>query len=523
MQRSVSVLLTTFVLFLSLAAGGEDNPHLGQNRPAETILSGKGLKLDGDGHFFVLKDHEAQLLPLLSVARERDRLRDDYSTAQANMSRQWTMRIREEKTAEGKLLSTGWEQVPISPQERAADRAEYDRAWGALQAYKSEHGDKLWRYDLLRDKTLSLYSKLSSDPAVKEAIRRYNLEHPTRALLGPVTDSQTYLGRLRRADLKLLGEQGVEFDPKSQQFFLKVESQVGPLPYQVEELLSRVELAENRATAVNTLRHDLMMKIAAATEELATPSPVHNRQAIAKLELLKRQLERLGPDDGGPNAAEQKLTAEVVVLRKAFVFAVSELRNKVDKAAEARRAVDNDRDLRRALQGLRGNMAFAKVAEPTWYGTAVARLAKLERTIRIGRIPISTAPSGEPTISVTLNGKPPVSMAIDSTVRETLLPAALAEELGVISAPGAPKVAVRTGLERVNAKRAPLRSVRIGDLSVTGATCLILPAGATARVVIGTDLLDNFVWDLPAGGAELTLTQVIPALARETKLKAARP
>jgi hypothetical protein len=81
------------------------------------------------------------------------------------------------------------------------------------------------------------------------------------------------------------------------------------------------------------------------------------------------------------------------------------------------------------------------------------------------------------------------------------------------------------GRETIPARRAPLSAVQIGSLSLEGASCLVLSDDATGRVgpFLGTDVLDYFAWDLDAGGAGLTLTQVIPALAREMRPTPVKP
>jgi hypothetical protein len=103
MKCSFPRFLAAFVVVLSLAAGEEDNPHLGQNRPAETILSEKGLTLDGSGCFFVLRAQDDELLSLRQIAHEGDRLKDDVSRAEAALREEGSSVAGREARSEARI------------------------------------------------------------------------------------------------------------------------------------------------------------------------------------------------------------------------------------------------------------------------------------------------------------------------------------------------------------------------------------------------------------------------------------
>ena len=526
MPRSFPCLLAPFVLFLSLAAGGDDRAPQRQEKSPEIILSEQGLKLVGWS--YVLKDTldtferdqqmRANYQPLVE---QRARLNAFVRQAEIESNTRHLKFVR--NGIPGSAEDTGEKQVD-DPKKDAEAKEAYTKAMQLWTSFQDTYGRELGRYESRVAETEAIYRKLSADPEVKQAIRSHNLHHRPRVVLGPVAGREDYLAALHRDDLSLLQEKGVAFDPKRKQLVLTIDDQVRSLAFQAERQLDALEAAEKRATGVTSQRDDLVAKLKAAETEFAKAPHHLTPQKKATIELFRSQIKRLPADNGDRAAA-----AELVATRKAFLMAVEALR---DATKTAPASADRWRATPRSVTSFRilsERGVRRRIAGPLEWDKGCAILAKLEKTIRTDHVPLVRGSGGQMAIAVTLNGSYPVSMAIDTKAAMTLLPAALAQRVGATPVPGELEVdtllPAPSRTETVAARRSRLRLVQIGTFSIEGASCLVLSADAPAEMgpVLGSGVLDNFAWELPAGGAELTLTQVIPALARETKPKGVRP
>ena len=130
--------------------------------------------------------------------------------------------------------------------------------------------------------------------------------------------------------------------------------------------------------------------------------------------------------------------------------------------------------------------------------------------IRTERIPLQR--EGESRrVNATVNGTYLLPMAVDPEAEFVRLSAGRAAEVGITPVPDAPPVAVRLPDGReVPARRARLRSVRVGPFTEDDVTCLILPAEAgDVPPVLGASFLGRFVADVDPEAGTLTLTRVV--------------
>jgi hypothetical protein len=528
MPRSSLYRLAACFLSPGLATGADDRPPQKPEVPSETILSEKGLKLAGLS--YILRDTEErdrQLLPLQPIAKERDRLQENVVRRHAAMQvRTTTRRVEVNHPREATTGSPNTTEEHYSYNETvdkdastiAADKAAYEAAQREFADFVKEHADALRRYDSLVGETAQIYSGLFSDRAFIEAFSTINRQRRPKLVLGPVPSPGDYRASLERLDLALLAMRGVSVDLKARRLFLELEHQAGSLAIQAAQLFEDLKTAEKRVSNPSSVRHELRAMLQAAAREVDKAPSNRKQKAIAKFQMLNNQLKSLPHDDGEPDPAVKLGDANLVSLRKSFVAAVRALRERVDEAQSLRRRVEADADVTSALRDLRGPRGSTKITEPRLFHDAVFHLTRFERTVRSERIPLKKGLDGVLTLVVTLNSNHPVSMALDPQTATTQPPAALAEQIGAVPSPGAPAVSVLiAGSETVRARRAPLRSMEIGGLSIEGVSCLVLPAGAPTRVVLGTDILDHFVWEVDIRGTELTLTQVTPALASDIK------
>jgi hypothetical protein len=557
MPRLSLCLLAALSLAPPPDARSDDKPP--QALTFEAVLSEKGLKRFGLS--YILKDTE-----------QRDRQNGEYASALERLEGEFRPLFAEKSRLEQNIKYAKDEiERRRSERDRAEQaRAEYDRissdkskslaergqaylntfssagdvrgaemalsaAEGALSRFEDEHREDFRVYKEERGRlqgairalvaeTAAIYASLARDPAVKEAIRTHNSDRRPKVVLGPVASREDYLARVRDDDIALLRDKGVVFNPERKRFVVAVENQVGALASKAEMLLTKLEEAEKRARGgTNSRRAELLAKREKAVAELAG-APLHRKQQeVAKLKMIDDQLRRLPPDD--VEADVKRRAAEFVEARKMFLSALQALREAADQAPLARRAMEGDPEVRAILAGLTNNKGPTKLAAPLSYHQGLGTLAKLEKAIRVDRVPRGNGPDGESTVGVVLNGRLHVPMVIDPEARATLLPAALADAVGASPAPDAPEVAVPVaGGGPVKARRSRLRSVQVGGSTIEGVTCLVLPADAPGRAVpvLGTDVLDHFAWEVPFGGAELILTQVIPSHASR-EAKTARP
>ena len=366
-------------------------------------------------------------------------------------------------------------------------KSEYESTKQIWDVFNNRNYAELRAYDLLVEKTRSIWARISADPAVKEAIRRRNRDQKPRVVLGPVASREDYLAAPQRRP----GAAPREGDRlRSEAETVRPDSRASNrcACFPDENLLVKLDATEKRASRGGTSKRDeLLTKRTAALAALAGAPPGRKQQAIARLNLLDDQLKRLPPDNGGPDIDAQGRVAEVVALRRSFLTAVQELRKAVDAAPGIRLTVEGDADVRSTLQELLGKNTSIQFAGLSSYRQEVAKLAKLEKTVRAELIPCSIGANGQSLISVTLNSQqrrvdgdrprgqddaPPRRAGRGGRARFPL--------------PATPEVAIvlpgfAIGNQTVMARRARLRTVQLGALSIEGATCFVLPADAPGR------------------------------------------
>ncbi len=213
--------------------------------------------------------------------------------------------------------------------------------------------------------------------------------------------------------------------------------------------------------------------------------------------VLDDQARRLSPGDGDDATSAREGAARLSAARDEYVAAVEALRAAADAAPGQRRAIEADPEVVATLAELKAELkgTLRIVPHPHWR-EALAFLAEAEAGIHAERVPLvaGAGRGGEPTVLATLDGTLAVAMAIDPRAALTRIPAEAAARLGLAtSEEGAESLGTLANGRALTARRATLRSVRVGSFTVEGVACLVLPADAAGvPAALGADVLDRF-------------------------------
>jgi clan AA aspartic protease (TIGR02281 family) len=113
-------------------------------------------------------------------------------------------------------------------------------------------------------------------------------------------------------------------------------------------------------------------------------------------------------------------------------------------------------------------------------------------------------------IDATFNGKVTKPMVFDTGASSVVLPAEIAEEIGLKPGPDAETVKARVadGSE-VEAKRMMIPSLRVGKFTVKNVECMIMPAGkANVPPLLGQTFHRHFIYKFTPDAGRLVLAKV---------------
>ncbi len=271
---------------------------------------------------------------------------------------------------------------------------------------------------------------------------------------------------------------------------------------------------ENKA-----LIRELTEERLAVNQQLTQPLPAAQRNQLVamangltdRLNLLIGQ-EREAADKGG-------LDAGIARRREAYIQGVLDLRGLVDAANESYKALADDPDVKRALDGLNATTKAKLTLGPSKAFLAnVKLLENAEKSVLTENVPLRRE-GGIYWLDVTFNGKTTKSMAFDTGASTVVLPAGFAAEVGLKLSPDAPVVQCQVADGSVvEARAGTIPMMRVGQFTVRDVPCVVMPATKKdVPPLLGQTFQRNFTLKFSPDTGKLTLTRVDAPEASATK------
>jgi hypothetical protein len=522
------IIAIGFALILALATVAADQARGGEEdkaRDPAAVLAGKGLVREGTS--YVLADDEGRGRRLRELDVERKAFIDQIEPLDAQRFRLAIEVMNAKRNAE-RMRRT------------EEDVARYDQARMALATFDRDAGPGLMdlkrkRLDVERERIKLAkeirvrYQALWDERSVREALREMNRTARPRMVLGPASDQGEYLSKLRFAAATYLTERGLIVQERPPCLLVPAEVEAARAHREAQRLRKTLAALEAKGPAAASRAADLSRRRKALADQLSAAGAERKRRLTLQIGVLDDQARRLAPGGDGDATSARERAAQLSSARDEYVAAVEALRAAADAAPGQRRAIEADPEVVATLAELKDelNGPLRIVHHPQWR-EALAFLAVAEAGIHAERVPLvaGSGPGGEPTVLATLDGTLAVAMAIDPRVALTRIPSEAAARLGLAtSEEGSESLGTLPNGRALTARRATLRSVRVGSFAAEDVACLVLPADASGvPAALGADFLDRFACRvLPDRGA-FRIARVDPVAVRpEDSPSPARP
>ena len=203
---------------------------------------------------------------------------------------------------------------------------------------------------------------------------------------------------------------------------------------------------------------------------------------------------------------------EVNSAREQFVQEVLDVRKYSDSFDENMQTLDADERFEVVKNDIETKMSIE--TKPLGETKSLARLrkslAKLESGVLTDTIPLRDDGSGTFNATVTINGKPPIELIVDSGASLICLPQKVADDLGVVVGSDAREIimTIADG-SKIPGKLITLESVRLGKFTAKNVDCVVLGRKAkNAPSLLGMSFLGQFKFELDAAKGELKMVSV---------------
>jgi clan AA aspartic protease (TIGR02281 family) len=248
----------------------------------------------------------------------------------------------------------------------------------------------------------------------------------------------------------------------------------------------------------------------ALNQQLAQVSSVEeNNRLVAMIQGISDRLDLLRQGANDPKLAED-VRANVSQKREAYVQAILDLRQVVDKTTDAYAALAEDEEVKGSLAALNLKTKAKRTLGPSRvFRDNVKALEKAEAAVLTDTVEMR-GKGGVHWVDVTLNGKVTRSFVFDTGAALITLPADLAAQAGLRPTSSDPIVRLRTADgSLIEAKQMKLATVRVGRFTVEDVTCAIMPADkGEVDPLLGGSFLRNFTYKLHPDQSKLILTEV---------------
>jgi aspartyl protease family protein len=229
--------------------------------------------------------------------------------------------------------------------------------------------------------------------------------------------------------------------------------------------------------------------------------------AIAQINILDSNLK-----DG--NDARQELEKNLNGLgaeeKTQFINSVIDLGTKVDQAQDQYKDITADPDIKHTVDTINQSGKAKVKLGPSPEFIANAKVLGTWRTSVSSDSVDTKNDNNVPIVEVTLNGSVTRDMVVDSGASIVCLTADLAKQLNMIPTEKDQTIQFKMADgKEVDAKLMSLKSVRVGQFTVTDVECAVLPATlVAAEPLLGGTFLNNFVFKLDPTARKLHLAVV---------------
>ena len=388
----------------------------------EQILAQKGLKRSGV--CYLIKDHENRIAEQNRLVRAGENLQAEHwlrqeqlpaARARVQFLQDRLFRLNSEiesllgkkfddvKDAKGNVTNSARDQE----RERDSQVRQMERDQGSynqelpeatksigvieqrIEATVQEYNLVGKQYQASIEQIQQVYSNLSIDPEVKDALKALNAESKTKFVLGPVAGFAEYKFALRSNAAEDLKAKGLILEPDRNQFLVKGEREVMALAYKLRQLSQDLAKLQTPPTAQKSAFADMAKKLKIKTEELAKADPAQRKRKQAELDLVKGQIEVL-KQKGITSEQQEKVEAanqkknSIDDKRRARSESRLKLRALVEETETLRKKIQADPEIKRAIDALNASRtkpvkAPFKVAILPDYTKAIKDLEKSEK------------------------------------------------------------------------------------------------------------------------------------------------
>ncbi|MFI5458899.1 MAG: TIGR02281 family clan AA aspartic protease [Isosphaerales bacterium] len=247
----------------------------------------------------------------------------------------------------------------------------------------------------------------------------------------------------------------------------------------------------------------------------------HN-QLVAAINIVSDRLNLLRDQAADPQLA-QKMTAELARRRGAFLQAILDLRQIVDKTSAEYVGIARDETIKRALAALssKSKSTAFKPGPSREFLANVKLLEKAEKSILTEVVELSRK-GGVYEVDVTFNGKVTVPLVFDTGASFTTISAELASRIGLKPQASDRPVELHVADGGViKAKLMTIPSMRVGKFTVDNVVCAVMPPGkAEIPLLLGQSFHRHFTYKFTPESGQLILSRVE---TMEPRAKSTRP
>jgi clan AA aspartic protease (TIGR02281 family) len=272
----------------------------------------------------------------------------------------------------------------------------------------------------------------------------------------------------------------------------------------LNEELTAVDQQLNVAGAGATANYPLAMQRNQLTNQ-------HN-QLVAADRALTDRINLLQSQFADPEV-RQRIYAEASEKRGAYMEAILELRQLVDKTTDAYAGLAKDETITKALEALTAKLKARpplKLGPSAQYLANVKLLERVEKTVLTDKVELRRNRGGVDEVDVTINGKLTVPMIFDTGAAITTISTDLAARIGVKPRPNDPSVRLKVANgATVDAKRVTIPSIRVGRFTVNNVACVVVPQDkGEVSSLLGQSFHRHFKYNLTPGSGVLVMSKV---------------
>lgn len=243
----------------------------------------------------------------------------------------------------------------------------------------------------------------------------------------------------------------------------------------------------------------------------AAPELIARRnEAAAAYNGLGDRIRLLQSGPGADARVQDRLLAEFSRRREGYIQAVLNLRQLIDATTKSYTELVDDAAVKEALESLgRNSRSKPKLGPSAPFAANVKLLERIEKSVMSDAVDLRKE-GGVFWVNATFNGKVTRPMVFDTGASLTMIPAGLAEEIGLKPTSADPVVRCETADGTVvEARRMTIPSMRVGRFTVDAVDCAVMPAGkGNVAPLLGQSFHRHFTYKFTSESGHLVMSRV---------------